>query len=1663
MVIGDLPTELIIPAGESSTTITLPTNENSGYLKNRYIDVFLESSIYYNVSDTSGNIRVDVFDRSIPSNVSIIPDTQSITEGDQLRLYVTMNPPTEIPEGLRVTLSFYEVGKFLSTKFFAYPVDFKQGQRVVQVDIDTVDDDNYEIDGSITARINGHHLYSIAPSYGYTTVQVWDNDAPTGLSIIAVEDTVTEGDLAKFRIYSDQPAAMNLDVLLDTEIQGAVFSGNDQSQVRINYLERYAEVALRTQGDNIHEIDGSITLSILPHPDYSIALEPDNSATIQVIDDDVPVGISVLPLTDSIVEGDIARFNVIADEVSSQSRIIKLEVEQGDNENFLASDGEHEVEISSDLNSGILELVTIDDEIDEAVGTVTVTILSNPDLVYEIAESPGNSASMRIEDNDASPVVSIIAGDSVFESDNAVYTLTMTNLTATDRVINLTLDQGESNFIDQSLTTYPNSTVIISAGATDVELNIPLVDDDLAEPNGEILVTLNSGEEYQIDEESNSAVVIVEDNDSIPTVSITADADQSEANSAVFNINATSKSDLDLVINFEISEELGDFLADLNPVSITLPAESLTVPINIAIVDDSEIETDGRIRVSILAGTGYEVAAQPDQSAAVNILDDDAPTGISVQAQHDSIIEGETATFQVTSSNILQESIEVNVSIDQTGNIIENSPIERVVTLDSANRIGTISVQTEADLVWEFDGVLTATITPDDNYTIAPEPAHSASIDVLDDDQPTGISIRALSNSDLVEGDFIQFEILAETPVDFTRRINLSVTETSGNFITSLTNLTPEIVLLGQRDLAYLNIDTEDDNIDEEDGQISVSILPGRGYSIAPEPANSAVVTVLDNDDNPEISIQPLVPDDIIEGSDAEFLVLVNKPVAADITVNLEISDHNSDFLVAESVLITEVVMQTGRVRELVSAATELDLVDEANGEITAEILPGNGYSIAEDPAHVASIAILDDDAIPVISIRSLNDTIYENSDVEFLLSSPTASPVDLILDVSLTKTGDFFENIPDDTVILRAKSLETSINVEVDNDQVEETQSGLVVAEINPGAGYVVADTPENRAEVIIEDDDIPPVITISRVSESPIVEGADGIFRISAEPIPQEDINVVIVVDEIGGLEAGGNGIERTEVIASGQSSHDFTITTASNNIDESLKRILVLLKPVTPQSNYSIGVENTAQINVVDSDLPEISITGGETVIEGNSAQFTIVSNIARDSALVIHYTVSEGDSSFLRPTQVISDTIVMRPGSTEDHTELFIETISDSISKADGEVVVALLGDVNSVPRYRISDSLNQAIVIVQDQSIPSIAVTGGDSIVESATAEFTISANIIRERDLQVRYSVSDGTGNFLTESQLAIDETTLAAGDINETVSIMIATESDIIDEFDGEITVTILPDDATEPEYLVDLLQPVAIVSVADDDIPEISITGGTLVDEGNIITFNVLTDIDRENDLAIHYDIIDSANNFVEPTFATEGIIPLEVDSVSVPIFIPTENDMVDKVNGEVTVALQLNENIPEQYRINPNFDQATVQVRDNDIPEISIIESNLISEGTEAEFVISSDIASDRNQLVEYRVDYFIGETLDQSKSREEIVTLLAGGSNRTATIVIDVPENQGLDEYTSILVTIHTDPDSELEVTYLVSSNYGVASVNISDEDQSRVGTHHFNFN
>ena len=426
----------------------------------------------------------------------------------------------------------------------------------------------------------------------------------------------------------------------------------------------------------------------------------------------------------------------------------------------------------------------------------------------------------------------------------------------------------------------------------------------------------------------------------------------------------------------------------------------------------------------------------------------------------------------------------------------------------------------------------------------------------------------------------------------------------------------------------------EDDNIDEDDGQIEVTILPSPGYRVASSPADTAIVTISDNDELPKISIEPLFSEAIIEGQAAQYLIVADKPASADITIQFRVSESNTRFLAPRINTGTEVTLQAGRVRALLVVPTESDLVDEPNGEISAEIIAGTNYIITTDvAASEASMQVLDDDAEPLLSIQSVIDSVVEGTNAEFIISSPTAPANDLVVDVTLTKNGGFFPDDPDNTVTLIANSLTTSVIVLTDDDKVEESETGKVIATINPSTGYQVSSAPNHEAEVIVTDNDIPPEMTITRISENSIVEGATATFRISSDQVLKQDLEINLTLDISGGFENYISSVDFIEIVLAGQTYLDIPIPTTVNNIDESTKIVKVTLKPATTPTDYRVGTVNSAQIDVLDSDLPEISIRAGTEVTEGNTAQFFIVADIARQSDLIIGYSISAGNGRII----------------------------------------------------------------------------------------------------------------------------------------------------------------------------------------------------------------------------------------------------------------------------------------------------------------------------------------------------------------------------------------------------------------------------------------------
>jgi len=110
--------------------------------------------------------------------------------------------------------------------------------------------------------------------------------------------------------------------------------------------------------------------------------------------------------------------------------------------------------------------------------------------------------------------------------------------------------------------------------------------------------------------------------------------------------------------------------------------------------------------------------------------------------------------------------------------------------------------------------------------------------------------------------------------------------------------------------------------------------------------------------------------------------------------------------------------------------------------------------------------------------------------------------------------------------------------------------------------------------------------------------------------------------------------------------------------------------------------------------------------------------------------------------------------------------------------------------------------------------------------------FTLTANPAPTSDLPVSVSVSE-TGSFAASAETGARTVTIGTGG---TVDFTVATEDDAIDEADGSIAATI----TAGTGYTVGSAA-TASVTVADNDVPTISITGGSAVTEGGDVTFTL------------------------------------------------------------------------------------------------------------------------------------------------------------------------------------------------------------------------------
>ncbi len=324
----------------------------------------------------------------------------------------------------------------------------------------------------------------------------------------------------------------------------------------------------------------------------------------------------------------------------------------------------------------------------------------------------------------------------------------------------------------------------------------------------------------------------------LPAVSVSASADVTEGGDAAFTVTASPAPAAELSVTVTVAAE-GDYGIAAGSRSVTIPTTG-SFTLTLATADDKADEPDGSASVTVAAGDGYTVG--DPASGTVAIADDDAPPAIAVSAG-DAVTEGGAATFTVTASPAPASPLAVTVTVAVEGDY-GIAAGEQTVSIPATGS-ATLTLATANDDADEPDGSASVTVAVGDGYTVG-FPA-SGSVSIADDDLPPPVVSIAAKAASVTEGGAAAFALTADRAPDADLTVTLSVAETGDGDHVAAEGPATAVIAKGATE-AVFSVATVDDDADEPDGSVTVTLRDGGGYAVSPSPGNAAAVTVSDDD-----------------------------------------------------------------------------------------------------------------------------------------------------------------------------------------------------------------------------------------------------------------------------------------------------------------------------------------------------------------------------------------------------------------------------------------------------------------------------------------------------------------------------------------------------------------------------------------------------------------------------------------------------------------------------------------------------------------------------------------------------------------------------------------------------------------------------------------------
>ncbi len=694
------------------------------------------------------------------------------------------------------------------------------------------------------------------------------------------------------------------------------------------------------------------------------------SISVDIID--LPV--IAIAAGDDVTEGTDASFTISTASTLTEALTVKLGITQS---GAFVADGDLGTDKTIEIpttGSATYSVATLLDKIDEEDGSVTATLLADPNYDFVPDEA---AASVKVADDDAT-TVSLSAPARVNEGSAARVTATLTRVLDADVAIPIAASVETGDTAEADDFSAPAS-IAIDAGELSGSADVDTVRDS-DKDNERFTVALGKTLPDGIDAGAPASLKIaITDDGADPAVSLAASATKAEdGGSITITANLTHAAAAAVTVPIEVAGS-GTSPAEASewdaPAGIAIEKGARSGSAAIKLVRDQD-KDDETFTVSLGASLPAGIDAGSPSSVEITIEDDGLGHEITLSAT--AVNEGQSSTVTATANGVFDNSVTIPLTFTPAGSKKAEAtdfkvPSPASVTIAAAAASGAVSLVTYEDKDTDDDVVRVALGAPLPAGVLGS--GAGTSVDVtIKDTKAASHGTLTLSTSpaadesneiDLDEG--ASLTLTASIDKAYHSDITLGLSQSHGGSDTAeagdYTALTGITIPAGRTSANGAITASQDADRDDETFTVGVDhrTLPDVVTYDVIDP--NFYVTIVDDDDK----LSPTVSASLGRGGTGTevspqgiTLSLTGADTSKSYTIKYKL-EQDGNFLAANREGEQTVTIRGSSPSLTLPNPVVNDSVDEPNGAVTLTLLDGDGYRV-DSANSTVSFDVADDD-----------------------------------------------------------------------------------------------------------------------------------------------------------------------------------------------------------------------------------------------------------------------------------------------------------------------------------------------------------------------------------------------------------------------------------------------------------------------------------------------------------------------------------------------------------------------------------------------------------------------------------------------------------------------------------------------------------------------------